>query len=151
MTYEVSISFKPLLAEVEAQTSVDFQGLRTTNAGADAVYDDFTMCEDNAPEALAQIAVAAAMLSSQFASNIRKEKWSQEDVCYVIEISNRHADCCRIKVFVNEFFKYSVLGWWYSSRNAALSEQYIEAASGALETLSAMVLTRMCERRLRWF
>lgn len=152
MIHQISILLSPLLDEITTRTSADFRGLRAANPGTmDVVYDDFTMSKDNASETLSQVNLAAMRFSSKFAAHIQKETCTPEEILYVLEISNKHSDCERIRAFLKEFLISSVLIWWYSSRNATLADREANAAMDAMDRLSSQIIASACTRRLRWF
>ncbi len=152
MIYRLIISYRVMLDKAIAQNSIDFQSLRIQNpAGADAVYDDFVLSTDNAPEAFERASLAAGRLSDRFSSFIRHVELSAEQAIYVFETHNPHTRCDSLSVNVEDYLMNAILSWWYSGRHEEFENRCQILAASALDALTPQLVNMLCSRRLRFW
>ncbi|MEG2370851.1 MAG: hypothetical protein RSB23_06780 [Alistipes sp.] len=117
---------------------------------ADVVCDDFTLSIDRMPEMSTQVHSFAAILEAMLSSRMTKQEISEDGIDYIIEGGNTFS-CGVVKSFVQDYFKYSILAWWYAGRHELLHQKYILKATTVCDELKGQLVPKFYDRKVRYF
>lgn len=137
MIISLSISTPRLLLECQEQTSHDFRAMRLANPDtADALYDDFVMTEENAVDLIFPVEEFGADMAHALRTLLRSYSAGRDIIYIDIDCANEMVGTANIcESHLRQYYKYRILAWWYTSRNADLATLNAEKASAALDNL----------------
>jgi hypothetical protein len=153
MIVNTSISTLRLLTECKEQTSLDFQALRVKNAESmDALYDDFVINDSNKVDLYAPIQEFGADMAHALRTLLKSYSAGRDIICVEVECANDTPgmqDIC--ESLLRKYFKYSILSWWYTSREEALAAVNAQKAAQALDDIFRMCVPRSGTRTMIYF
>lgn len=137
MILSISISTPRLLTECVEQTSYDFKAMRFSNPEtADAVYDDYVMTGDDAAGILFPLEEFGADMAHALRTMLTTISAGKDIIFVEIDCANESAGSAyAVESFLRQCYKYRLLTWWYTSRDANLATLYADRANTALNNL----------------
>lgn len=122
MTIDITLSTKRILEECQMQTSIDLQAMRARGVeGADAIYDDWVIVEENEEQMYFALQELGADLY-HYLHNLLTSYGAGRDVI-LISINSAHSVVAEVlESMLRQFFKYGYLALWYANRDASLAE-----------------------------
>lgn len=142
-----NIATQRILRECITQTSLDLQAIRARgselSAVADAIYVDWTMNEDNLPEIYTPLEGIGASLCKKLRNYIVGYASGVDITTIQLNVPNVYNGIdAVIDSALLHYYKYSLLEWWYSYRDADLSLYYRDLTNQAFEDIYSNVVPR---------
>lgn len=147
----IAFTIQHLFDEVAAQNAVDFKALRMRQPeAADAVFEDYVISKDVYSEFRSALNTELVKFSLAFRDNIESFSDSDERLMWVLKgADDTFEDIITVTIFT--YFKYRLLAWWLTGRDAEMQVYYAEAANTIKATISNNFGASMGGRKLRYF
>lgn len=144
MVISVSIAVSRIIEECNIQTSLDLQAMRSRGVeGADAVYDDWVLTQDNATEVYYALQEHCADMAFYLRTLLLFHSAGRDVISLdIANYRNEPNEQSVVETMVRSYLKYRVLGWWYTNRDADLASFYTNKAATAIENLFSQCMPR---------
>ena len=151
MIHHISIDIQSIIEKASAQSANDFRALRiSTNKVINEVYDDFVFMSDQQEAASLQIDFTAKMLRTKLGAHVVDFSSTPEEVVFDVAVDDCRVDDS-LESLLAECILSNVLSWWYTLRNAELSNLYAQRANDAADEALHILTPKFTTHRGRMF
>lgn len=153
MIIAVSISSSRILHECKDQTSHDLQAMRSRGAeGTETIYDDWVITDDNYDDIYFPLQEAGADLYHGLRTLLRSFSSGKDIIRIEIDCARENAYSQEIlESLVRQYFKFRLLGWWYTYRDADLANTYLTRANNVVNDIFGHCVPRTGTLQQRYF